>query len=457
MAGPSFYFGGTGFPLAPLFLVWFCFPFLLFSGPVTDEEMREYLKRVEADLLWILSQSEVELKDQYGLAQLGYLTVSKFARLEDSRAEARKALSADLAIDPSEAAPAGPRNRVRLAALVAAWDSARNQAHRQDELKAEAKALNVTRPVGVTERVAMRRALEVKCGKMPPHETPSSEYLAAKMEEVENGEPTASALGEITSAEHVEEKSMEAKLDTSGGIRIISKRGKVNMPRDSEEFRLRLRIECNMWMMLSTKFTNISYLQGLEKDAFVTYTDYFLGRSCAQMEISQADGTPLSSMPIPWKAVLAYEFSCRRSALRQVREEGAVLNTALLESIKNAETKEVNFTSPIALGLYRESSSKRMHDGAEQSTQVPKVQKGKGKGKKNTKVAGKAAKGGQDRQQNSRRSFLSYTPDGRQICFKFNNKLGCASADCDRVHMCQVKGCGESTHGAVDCPKRKSG
>jgi hypothetical protein len=175
------------------------------------------------------------------------------------------------------------------------------------------------------------------------------------------------------------------------------------------------------------------------------------------MEISQADGSTMMAMPIPWKAVLSYEFSCRRSALRQVREEGAVLNTALLDSIKNAETKEVNFTSPIALGLYRESGAKRTHEGAEQSNHFPKVQKGKVKGKGKGKAAGKATKGSQDRQQTSRRSFLSYTPDGRQICFKFNNKLGCTASDCDRVHMCQVKGCGESTHGAVDCPKRKSG
>ena len=417
--------------------------------------MREYLKRAESDLLWLLSQNEVGLADQYDLVQLGYSSVSKFARMEDTRPEVRKALAADLKLEVSAEPPAGPNARVRLASLVAAWDAARSQVQRQDELKAEAKVLNVTRPVGVTERVAMKRTLEVRVGSIPPHEMPSADYLSLKMEEIESGEPSASALDEITSAEHVEEKSMEAKLDVTGGIRIVSKKGKISMPRDSEEFRQRLRIEANTWLMLSTKFTNIAYLQGLEKDTWGIYTDHFLGKACAQMEVRQADGSVVPSAPIPWRAVLAYEFACRRIAFRRVREENAVLDEALRQSIKDAETKEVNFTSPIALGLYRDGPAKRAMDTVDPNTGVQKYVKGKGKGQKGGKsISGKSNKGG-ERSQTSRRSFMSYTPDGRQICFKYNNKAGCSDSKCDRVHVCQVRGCGEAGHGAVDCPKRK--
>ena len=395
------------------------------------------------------------LEDQYELVLLGYSTVSKFARMEDTRPEVRKALATDLKLEVLADPPAGPAARVRLASLVAAWDAARNQVQRQDELKAESKALNIRRPLGVTERVGMKKTLEVRIGSIPPHENPSPEYLAAKMEEVESGEPTASALDEVTSAEHVEEKSMEAKLDITGSIRIVSKKGKISMPKDSEEFRQRLRIEANTWMMLSTKFTNIAYLQGLEKETWGSYTDYFLGKSCAQMEVRQADGSIIPSNPIPWRAVLAYEFACRRVAFRRVREEGATLDEALRQAIRDAEIKEVNFTSPIALGMYRESGAKRPVDNAE-SSGSQKFVKGKGKGQKGGKGSSHKGNKGGERMQTSRRSFMSYTPDGRQICFKYNNKTGCSDGKCDRVHVCQVRGCGEPGHGATDCPKRKS-
>ena len=41
----------------------------------------------------------------------------------------------------------------------------------------------------------------------------------------------------------------------------------------------------------------------------------------------------------------------------------------------------------------------------------------------------------------------SHTPDGREICYAFNNKKGCAGK-CGRIHVCQV--CLDPAHNKLD-------
>ena len=65
------------------------------------------------------------------------------------------------------------------------------------ELKAEAKVLGHERVVQVQERQTMLKAVAATYGKLNEAETPSSEYLATKMEECEANQPTASALDKI--------------------------------------------------------------------------------------------------------------------------------------------------------------------------------------------------------------------------------------------------------------------
>ena len=425
--------------------------FLILSG-VSDDEMREMLKKAEADLLWVWQQNEIDLETQYKLAVLGYVTVRKFSGIDDTRQAVRAAMQTDLQIDPTAAAPLGPKNRVTLASIVSAWETSREQITREVQVRAESKALNIQRPLLTTDRQIMRRALESRHGKLQSHEVPSADYLAQKTEEIETGEPTAASLDEVTSLDDVEAQSLQAVLDVSGSLKITKKKGRISMPTNSEEFRLRLRVEANTWMMLALKFTNIQYLAGLERNTWFTYTDYFLGKQVSRIEIVGAE----TSVQVPWRAVLNYEFACRKLAFKMVRENEKTLDEALILSIKDAECKEVNFTAPIALGLYKRKFSEveSATGQVEKWTKPNSSSKGKGTGKGKT-GAGKGKGGGkQARDPSSRKNFLSYTPDGRQICFKFNNEAGCQDGNCARVHVCQVPGCNQP-HAAVRCPKRK--
>ena len=419
---------------------------------------REFIKKAEADLLWVWQQNEVPLDTQWSLVTLGYCTMRKFAGVEDSRASVRAAFAVDLLLDVAAAAPAGPQARIALASLVAAWESARDQVQRETQLRAESKALNIQRPIGIQDRTIMRKALEVKYGRLQTHEVPSAEYLACKSEEVETGEPSASTLDEVTSLDDTEGQSLQATLDISGSLKILKKKGKIALPSTSEELRARLKVEANTWMMLSLKYTNVHWLQGLERDTWFSYADFFLGEQVSMIEIQGADGQG-PTLTDPWKAILGYEQACRRWAFKKVREEGHTLDQSLKDSIRDSERKEVNFTSPIALGLCRSAGFKRTPESSV-SSRPEKAQRtgnrgeGGGKGNSGGKGGGKGKnKSGKDRTSTGRKNFLSYTPDGRQICFKFNNLAGCSDSACDRVHVCQVPSCGES-HAAARCPMR---
>ena len=410
-------------------------------------------------------QNDVSLDVQCELVGLGYLSIRKFSGVEDSREKVRAAFATDLSLNVAALAPAGPQARIALSSLVAAWETSRDQIQRETQIRAESKALNILRPVTVQDRTVMRRALENRHGKLASHMVPSADYLALKTEEVETAEPTASTLDEITSLDDTESASLHATVDLTGNLKISRKRGKIDLPSSSEEFRGRLRVETHTWLMLGLKYTNIQWLQNLERDTWFAYIDYFLGKNVSKIEIQGSDSSgPV--MTVPWKAVLNYELACRRLAFKQVRDDGETLNEALKKVIKDSECKEVNFTSPIALGLYKSvqvQGTKRPWDdedrppvkqgkGASKGAGAGKGGKGSGKSK-SAKGSGKGGKG--NKNPTGRKAFLSYTPDGRQICFKYNNEAGCSDASCERVHICQVPGC-NGEHAAVRCPNRAS-
>lgn len=245
---------------------------------VSIADMRAYIADLDVDLTYIWSQSNVPLTLQYQLGQASFDTLRKFSSLEDDRAKVRAAVALDFGLDTNAAPPAGPAARVTLAAIVSAWEVAREQLTREVQLRAESKALNLRRPVGATDRVAMRRALEARHGKRAPHELPSVDYLSTKMEELEAGEPQASQLDEITSAEDHEDHSLSTMVDITGNIKVIKKRQKTQPPTGPESFRARLKIECHTWMMLAMRHPNVAYLQGLERETWMIYVEFFLGR-----------------------------------------------------------------------------------------------------------------------------------------------------------------------------------
>ena len=333
------------------------------------EELRE---KAGSDLIYIFSECRVPLEYQYLiLVNAGYGSMRLFASMEETRAGVRKVLEDDFNIK----APLADF-RIIAASLIAAWEVTREQLTKETQLRAEAKALNLQRPVGTLERQQMRKVVEDVYGRIPASACPSSEYLAIKIEELEQDEPYASPLDEIISMDDAEASVAFAQvtsIKTFHEAHVVKKKQKVQMPSGPEQFRMRMRTEANCFLMLAAKFTNRPWLTNLKREHFETYVDHFLGGKVHQMVVAGADGSMRPLNPA-WAIVLSYEFNCRRKVFQWIREESMTLINALAAVVKDSEIKEINFTSPISLG------GKRAAEGAAAQAD-PKKPKGSGKDK----------------------------------------------------------------------------
>ena len=267
------------------------------------------------------------------------------------------------------------------------------------------------------------------------------------MEEVETDEPVASPLDEITSTDEISSSasSMTSAVDAAGRIVVTKTRAKGAMPSGPEQFRMKLRVECNTWIYLSGKFTSKQWLQGMDPPLWQRYCDYFLGSRCNTMETVDAQGNKTPLRP-PWSLVLGYELECRKHAFEQVREEGAQLGQALIAAIRDSEIKENSFTSPLAL-MSRAGKGKGRFHADDTNSDIPpppgkrqrgRAGRGRGRGREGE---GRGRGRGEGRGRSDGQDLVSVTPDGRQICFNYSSAAGCTNASCSRVHCCRVRGC----------------
>ena len=362
----------------------------------------------------------------------GYTTLRRFASLADDRASFRAALAQDYDLPADTAA-----GRLGQAVAVDAWETARELVAKEAELRAENKVQNVARTSTVQERSAMRKAYETKWEKLPNGEVPSAEYLSSKLEETEQEEPSASSLDEVCSIEDSENQSLTASLDSSGRLRIVKQKAKGRLPQSSEELRIKLRLEGNTWLFLGTKFTSKTWLQNLSPNTWSRYADFLLGEKCYNLVIPSVTASSTTPVKPPWSVILHYELQLRKRAFQLVRENGTRIDDALTEAMKDAELKEVHFTSPLALmGPQKRRQDIEQPNGG-------KWQKGQGKGKKGQQGAtGAKGKGGKGRgKDKGSGKTVATTDDGRQICFAYNSADGCSTANCSRVHVCRIRGC----------------
>jgi hypothetical protein len=394
-------------------------------------------KNVTADLQYLWSDAGVEIKDQYDVAQ-HYRNVRRFASMADDRTDLKKALKDDYGVDPT----AGAADRARVAALVCAFESAKDFVEQEAKLRAEHKVLGTTRAISASDKVVMRKAVETVYGQLPDKECPSPEYLAVKLEEIEDGEYVASSLDVITSRAEVTGLDIETSLDSSGVMRVVRKKQKGKIPVDTEEYRTKLRVESNAWLMIQSKMKSKAFLQGLTPNSFGKFTDYVLGDRVATLKVPDPTSGTMVAVSPPWNIVLHYEYKMREAAFRLVRDDQITLDEALKRVVRDSELKELRFTGILAL-------SRKNTTGGQATTSEPQAKwprKGK-KGDSKGSFSGGKGKKGSGKQKGKAVRLLWKTEDGRNICFNYNSSKGCKGS-CGMVHICRYPGCGQS-HSAM--------
>jgi hypothetical protein len=386
-------------------------------------------EHVDSDLAFLWSSAGVEIIHQYAIGQ-HYPSLQKFSVLADTRAEVRDICKSDFAMDPAS----GPDVRASVAAVVAAWESSKDFIVKDNQLKAEAKALGQTRPVSSTDRSAMRRAVEAAFGELDERECPSPDYLASKLEEVELNEPSASSLDDITASDSISVSSIQTSLDNAGGLKIVKTKAKGRLPNTTEELRLKLKIEGNTWLYIASKYRNRAWLNGLTPGCWVKCTEYLLGDKVMHLQIPRSDGQDGLVPLLPsWSVLLGYDLALRKRVMKLVLDGACAISEGLKTVVKDPELKELHFVSPVVLmakrGKTTDDNSKPSKVARSEDQFSPKGGRGRGKGGR-----GKGKKG-QGKGKN-KRGLISRTPDGRSICYAYNNQ-GC-SGNCGMVHVCRI-------------------
>ncbi|CAE7725645.1 RE2 [Symbiodinium sp. CCMP2592] len=330
---------------------------------------RQFLKdNVDADFIFLLEEHGVDLALQYAIGQ-HYKSIRTFAAFADDRGAARTAITADFGVRA---------------------ESAADRARRKLSFGLRHKVLGVQKPLVSSDRAAMRAALEAVRGySVPESEEPAPEYLAHKLEQIENGEPTASYLDEVISRKESNSLQLQTSLDNQGRLRVMRQKPKGKLPQNTEELRAKIRLEASTWVMLAAKCRGRAYLQGLQLSHFDRFLEYLLGDKCYSMQVASA--APMSSsahadrhtLSVPWNILLQYEFELRKWAIKEAHRLSAPLGDKLHEATTNTELKELHFTSQVALS--------RRSTGADPPP--PKWPR-KGDGKKGEK--GGKDKGGKD-------------------------------------------------------------
>ena len=402
---------------------------------VTDDQKREAIAKIDADLQYVLGEAGLDLDSQYKVAQV-HGTLRRFQACADTRAEARVAADKDFEIATGTA-----QGRAQVAALVAAWELGREVITKETETRAEAKVLNQPRILQVTERQSMLKAVSSVYGTLGEAETPSAEYLAIIAEQVEANEPTASTLDAISSKKSALTSTIQSTVDPTGRIRITQTKAKLEMPSTSEGYRRVMKVEGYAWLCMASRYKSKQWLSGLSMGHFTRLVDFVLGEKVNLLTIPCSAGLETLYRSPPWEIVLAYEYRLRKEAFRRVTEEGSTLAEALDAVIKAPDLKETYFTTPLALAF------------VERPAKWPKGGKGKeskgkeGKGKEGKGPKGKGNKGNGKSDPALKGLQLTWrTPDGRDICFAWNSQ-GCPG-NCNRVHCCRVKGC-HADHPAI--------
>ena len=241
--------------------------------------LRHLSTEVSADLAHILQDAGVPMPVQYRLTQ-AFKNVRRFAAYADDRPGVRAALRTDIGLEATDM-----NSRSAVAAAVAAWEACRDYAAKEAELKAETKFLGIVRPVLQNERLAMKAAYENTHGSVEEAFEPSDDYLAAKVEEFENVEPTASPLNEVTSKKAVRTQGLQTTVDKGGAVRIVKQKQRGNMPQTTEELRTILRIEANTYCFMAGRFRNKAFFKDMSPLPWAEYVNYLLGEKVYLMKI----------------------------------------------------------------------------------------------------------------------------------------------------------------------------
>lgn len=396
----------------------------------------EKIGKLNPELQSLLDARRVDPAIQAALFDAGVDTMGMLAAIAISRAELQTFAKDVLGVDPS----AGAGDMVRFATFFLSWQSASNRIKVQDELNSELAAQKQPFFLPPLEMASLKQQFEKLYFELKESETPARASFEDLCEQLDAGELRPMGLRHFGSK--ADDEDMEAgtlQLGKSGQVKIRRSKIETPPPGSLEELRSKLVLMGNHFIFARLRYSNKATLATLSPFTFLDYIGYIMGKHVAQMETQTVDGIALHRPSV--KLLVNYDHQMRKEVVDQMNE-GQEMADQLHVVIKNADLRERHFSTPLAVSSAAQSleggRGKGDHDRKYQPYPPPKGGKGKkgkdGKGKHKGKYKGE---------------FLhSTTPDGRQLCFAWNNKAEGCKGGCNRVHACRI--CLSTSHATFE-------
>ena len=405
------------------------------------------LALISPDLRFVLSERDVPEGLQGKLSDAGYRTIGLFVAMVDSKTTLRATLISDFDLDPAAMGLAGPDiilRRVNCAKMVDAWEACSKRQDESDRLQATQRASRLPMTMQGSSHIILRQRYENEYGRTKDCSYPCHAMVERRLEELEQGEVVAEALTDAVSVEEAEIEITGAMLDKDGALRVQKVTKKVPLPVSSEELRNRVRMIGISYQLASYKHHSRKWLTQMSPAVWASHLDFVLGNEVYGLKVNVMDTT----IEAPWTVVLAYEHSIRKAACRMMMWDNVTMTDALEAARKDTHTKELHFTTPVtmAASLPRKGQEKPRH---------PDPPAPPGKGKRARERARAEAKGkGKGKGKSIQKYPHSKTPDGRLICFRFQDGQCTAGKKCRFVHVCAR--C-FATHPMAECKAADTG
>ena len=389
----------------------------------TAEGREEAIKMLDPDFQGLLERKSVPAMIQAQLAVNNVKSVSIFSVLGESSADVRTFAADRLGLDRA-------RNIVDIASMVDSWEACKTRMSVRHQAEAEAQTAQLPPPMNRTEAQDLRLRFEQMFYRLEDKVSPSTGTLEQLSEQIDAGEFRTMALVQFMSRDDQDSEPLGATFGKDGTIKVKRGYGEVKPPKSGEELRQRLKLLGHSYMFMMLKYPNRPTLRDNNPNLWHKYSDYLLGEHVLALKAKNARGEIVATPSL--ELVLNYEYQVRKLMVRAMNE-GKAINEALEDAMKDTTTKERYFLTPAALEAVSERDDKHKSRSPRReswggggsswgggSTKANKGKGGKGKSK------GKKGKG-----------LKSHTPDGKPICFAWNNRDQRCRYACGREHCCQ--------------------
>jgi hypothetical protein len=403
---------------------------------MTEEVAKAWVSKLDPDLKYLLDENHVEVLGQAHFARAAFENVGKFRLLDDDRTGLRATLKGQFGLDQL----ASLKDRAQVAAVLSTWEAAESYQKAQDGAAAEDRVTELPRSLKPAEYLRLRRALVAMIGKTEDTMLPSHGMLGQKLKELEEGELMVELLEEVFSKEEADrDVDAQPQLRRDGTIKV--KRGArvvEGAPSNTEELRRRLRILGSLYSMVKVRQPNHVWFKDLGIETWNLHADYVLGPRVLFLAAKDECGREVKEPS--WPLVLSYEYCIRKKAV-ELANEGRSLALALKSAREDSDLEQEHFSIPMAIAPPRTgsgSSGFARPGGENRGTKEKEYEEWKDdKGKR-----GEDRGGGDKRAKRPRLpselASNSQAPDGRKLCYGFNNPQEQCRGRCGKVHACQV-------------------